>query len=67
MPGLSSSVPMNSIPAASRAFLSSTKVEVRLEGIPSTASNLLIVRTPRPDFRASSSIVQRSAARAARI
>jgi hypothetical protein len=67
IPGLSSGVPMNSMPAASSAVFSSTNVEVRLCGIPSKDSNLLIVRTPKPDLSASSSMVQRSAALAERI
>jgi hypothetical protein len=67
MPGLSSGVPMNSMPAASNAVFSCTNVEVRLCGNPSNCSNLLVVRTPKPDFSASSSIVHRSAALADRI
>jgi hypothetical protein len=67
MPGFSSGVPMKSMPAASNAVFSCTNVEVRLCGNPSNCSNLLIVRTPKPDFSASSSIVHRSAALADRI
>ena len=64
MPGPSSGVPMNSMPAASKVAAICRNVCVRLAGTPSTASNLLIVRTPKPDLSASSSIVHRSAARA---
>ena len=67
MPGPSSGVPMNSMPAASNATFISIRVCVRLGGTPSTASNLLMVRRPRPDFSASSSIVHLRAARADRI
>ena len=67
IPGRSVSVPVNSTPADSKTAFSSIKVDVRLAGIPSTASNLLIVRTPTPDFSANSAIDQRRAARAERI
>ena len=39
IPGLSSGVPANSMPAASRAAFTSSSVWVRLCGIPSTTSN----------------------------
>ena len=49
MPGPSSGVPMNSIPAASRVFFISINVEERLGGTPSACSNLWIVGTLTPD------------------
>ena len=55
------------MPAASSAAFTSKSVDVRLGGIPSKASNLLIVRALTPDFFASSSIDHPRAARAARI
>jgi hypothetical protein len=43
IPGPSSGVPMNSIPADSSVFFISFKVEERLGGIPSVCSNLWTV------------------------
>ena len=67
IPGLSSGFPVNSMPAASSAVLISTKLEVRLGGIPSKASYRFIVRALTPDLAANSSIDQPAAARAERI
>jgi hypothetical protein len=58
---------MNSMPAASKAALTSSSVDERLGGTPSTASNLLIVLAVIPDLFANSSVVQRKAFRAERI
>jgi hypothetical protein len=55
------------MPAASSADLMSTKLDVRLGGIPSSASYLFIVRPLTPDFWANRSIDHPTAARADRI
>ncbi len=67
MPGVSSGVPVNSMPPASKAARTSISVEDRLGGIPSTCSKRLIVRDAIPAFAASSSIDHRNAALADRI
>jgi hypothetical protein len=58
---------MNSMPAASKAALTSSNVDERLGGTLSTASNLLIVLAVTPDLFANSSVVQRRAFLAERI
>jgi hypothetical protein len=67
IPGPSSGVPVNSMPAASSADFMSTKLDVRLGGNPSNASYLFIVRPLTPDFWANCSIDHPTAARADRI
>lgn len=67
MPGRSVGVPMNSMPAASRATWMSLKVDDRLGGTPSTASNLITVLTATRALSANSCADQLSAARAERI
>jgi hypothetical protein len=67
IPGRSAGDPMNSMPAASKAALTSSKVDERLGGTLSTASNLLIVLAVTPDLFANSSVVQRRAFLAERI
>jgi hypothetical protein len=66
-PGPSCGVPMNSMPASSKAFCIACKVWVWLEGMPSRPSILLIVRTEIPVVIDNSVIVHLNAARAARI
>lgn len=46
MPGRWSGVPVNSMPAASRAAITLVKLPERLGGTPSIASNLTIVAVP---------------------
>jgi len=53
-PGLSSGVPMNSIPAFSRAFFIESIVLILPEGTPSESSKRLIVEIPIPDIEARS-------------
>jgi hypothetical protein len=67
MPGRSVGEPMNSMPAASKAVLTSSRVDERLGGTSSTASNRLIVLAVTPALLASCSEVQRRAFRAERI
>ena len=67
IPGRSAGDPMNSMPPTSKAALTSSSVDERLGGTPSTASNLLIVLAVIPDLLASSSVVQRRPFRAERI
>ena len=67
IPGRSAGDPMNSMPATSKAALTSSSVDERLGGTPSTASNRLIVLAVTPDLFANSSVVQRRAFRAERI
>ena len=67
IPGRSVGDPMNSTPADSNAAFTSSRVDERLGGIPSTASKRLIVLAVTPAFLASCSVVQRRAFRAERI
>jgi hypothetical protein len=67
IPGRSAGEPMNSMPAASKAALTSSRVEERLGGTSSAASNLLIVWIPTLAFLDKVSADQRRAALAARI
>lgn len=67
MPGPSSGVPVNSMPAASSVFWISIRVEERLGGTPSDCSNLWIVGWLTPEISASFDADQLRAARAARI
>ena len=53
-PGLSSGVPMNSMPAFSRAFFKESIVLILHGGTPSDNSNRLIVETPTPEIEAKS-------------
>ena len=53
-PGLSSGVPMNSIPAFSKAFFKESIVLILPEGTPSESSKRLIVEIPIPDIEAKS-------------
>jgi hypothetical protein len=66
IPGRSAGDPMNSMPAASKAALTSSSVDVRLGGTSSTASKRLIVLAVTPALLANSSVVQRRAFRAER-
>ncbi len=56
-PGLSSGVPMNSMPAFSRAFFRESIVLKFPEGTPSDSSKRLIVEIPTPDIEAKSMAV----------
>jgi hypothetical protein len=58
---------MNSMPAASKAPLTSSNVDERLGGTSSTASKRLIVLAVTPAFFANCSVVQRRALLAERI
>ena len=53
-PGLSSAIPINSIPAFSRAFFKASIVLMLPEGTPSDNSKRLIVEIPTPDIEAKS-------------
>ena len=64
MPGRSSGVPMNSMPAASSADLIAFRFAAVLTGIPSRASIRLIVRELIDEAVASASMLQPKAARA---
>ena len=64
-PGLSSGVPMNSIPAFSRAFFIESIVLILPEGTPSESSKRLMVEIPIPDIEARSIAVIFNKARAA--
>ncbi len=64
-PGLSSGVPMNSIPAFSSAFFRESIVLILPEGTPSESSNRLIVEIPTPEINAKSIAVIFSKALAA--
>src|SRR5262249_17396310 len=67
IPGRSVGDPMNSMPAVSRAPLTSSNVDERLGGTSSTASKRLIVLAVTPAFLANCSVVQRRAFLAERI
>lgn len=67
MPGRSVGEPMNSMPAASNAAFTSSRVDDRLGGTSSSASNRLIVLAVTPALFANCSEVQRRAFRAERI
>ena len=67
MPGRSSGVPMNSMPAASRAVLMALRLAFVLLGTPVVASMRFIVRTLMELSEASCSMLQFSAARPERI
>lgn len=67
MPGRSSGVPMNSMPASSRAFLMALRLAFVLLGTPAVASMRFIVRTLMELSVASCSMLQFSAARPKRI
>jgi len=67
MPGRSSGVPMNSMPAASRAVLMALRLAFVLLGTPAVASMRFIVRTLMELSEASCSMLQFSAARPERI
>ena len=67
MPGRSSGVPMNSMPAASKADFIFAKFSFFEMGTPAISSYRLIVRSPTPDIDANFAIVQFKAPRAARI
>lgn len=67
MPGRLSGVPVNSMPAASRASLTLPKLPPRLGGTSSKASNRAIVAVPTFAASASSLTDQLTAPRAARI
>ena len=67
MPGRSSGVPINSMPAASKAFLMAFKLAFVLLGTPLVASMRLIVLTLIVLEAASCSMFQFNAARAERI
>jgi hypothetical protein len=56
-PGLSSGVPMNSIPTFSKAFFKESIVLILPEGTPSDSSKRLIVEIPTPDIEAKSTAV----------
>ena len=64
-PGLSSGVPMNSIPAFSSAFFKASIVLILPDGTPSDSSKRLIVEMPTPDIEARSIAVIFNKARAA--
>jgi hypothetical protein len=66
-PGRSSGVPVNSIPAASKAIRIFSKVATLLLGGPSSASIRLIVLVPIPALFAKSLAFHRNACRAIRI
>lgn len=53
-PGLSSGVPINSMPAFSRALFIESIVLILPEGTPSESSKRLIVEIPIPDIEARS-------------
>ena len=61
MPGRSSGVPMNSMPAVSRAFCKVARFALVLLGSPSDASIRLIVLILTPVVVANSATLQRSA------
>ena len=65
-PGLSSGVPMNSIPAFSSAFFKASIVLILPEGTPSDSSKRLMVEIPIPDIEARSIAVIFNNALAAR-
>ena len=67
MPGRSSGVPMNSMPAASRAVLMAWRLAFVLLGTPAAASIRIIVRLLIAVAEASCSMLQSNAARADRI
>ena len=67
IPGRSAGDPMNSMPAASKAPLTSSNVDERLGGTSSAASKRLIVLAVTPAFFANCSVVQRRALLAERI
>ena len=67
IPGRSSGVPMNSMPAASKAFLIALRLALVLVGTPLVASMRLIVLTLIVLETASCSMFQFNAARAERI
>jgi hypothetical protein len=67
MPGRSVGEPINSMPAASNAAFTSSRVDERLGGTSSSASNRLIVLAVTPALFANCSEVQRRAFRAERI
>ena len=64
-PGLSSGVPMNSMPVFSRAFFKASIVLILPDGTPSDSSKRLIVEMPTPDIEARSIAVIFNKARAA--